>query len=229
MSIRSSLQRSKDDNLAYSKKSYSSLNIRFEILDAKEYIDQDPTENMRKRLYDREFSVDNVQKIFKIYTSDSSNITVNQIRDFFDDIGFNTDVAISDVHNSDIMMVYNIGGFLMPFYSRLVNIFFKNNKYKNFLLSKFGPGKRRLHCRIYDGPDGNWYLTSHVDAANWLNFINPAEVVRSHLQKGTGDYTMGTKIMEEVFNIVSKRMEKKEKLFVDIDKIYRKEKGKNAS
>lgn len=65
MSIRSSLQRSKDDNLSYSKKSYSGLNIKIEVVDAKEYIDQDPTENMRKRLYDREFSVNNVQKIFQ--------------------------------------------------------------------------------------------------------------------------------------------------------------------
>ncbi len=72
----------------------------------------------------REFSVDNVEKIFRISTSKGANITVNQIRDFFDDIGFNTDVAFSDVHNSDIMMVYNIGGFLLPFYSGLIYILF---------------------------------------------------------------------------------------------------------
>jgi hypothetical protein len=81
-----------------------------------EFIAQNPKEDSRGRLFRREFKVDKVGKVFKISPRDRDIITVNQIKDFFDDIGFNIDVLFSQVHGSDISMVYNIGGFLIPFY-----------------------------------------------------------------------------------------------------------------
>lgn len=226
MSIRSSIMRSHDDFARFESKSYKDIMFKVELLDAKKYIEEDPKDDTRKRIYEREFSIDNVEQIFKISSTNDKNITVNQIRDLFDDIGFNTDVTISDVHGSDIMLVYNIGGFLVPFYSSLTNLFFKKSKYKSFFLTKMSPGKQRLHCRIYDGSDGNWYLTAHVDAANWLNVINPYEVVRSHLQKGTGDYILGTIVMEKVFNILINRLKDRKRIFIDINSIYIEEKNK---
>lgn len=227
MSIRSSITRSQDDNLPLSRKSYRDIKLKVDIVDAKTLIDEDPKENMRTRLYDREFKVDRVKDIFKISSRDGQNITVNQIKDIFDDIGFNTDTTISDVFGSDIMMVYNIGGFLIPFWYQFVDLFFKKSQYRNFMLTKFSFGKKRLHCRIYEGPDGNWYITSHVDAANWLNFINPFEVVKSHLEKGTGDYTLGTQLLDLALKEVQVRMKRSQRIFVDIQHIYNEVKNGN--
>jgi hypothetical protein len=220
MSIRSSILRSKDDFKPLSSKSYYGLNICISTLNVENFIDEDREEDVRKRIYEREFDVDHVKKIFRITTEGSSSMTVNQIRDFFDDIGFNGDVSFSDVHGSDIMLAYNIGGFLIPFYKNIIDFLFKKSCYKNLLLTKLSPGKKRLHCRIYHGSKGEWYLTAHVDDANWLNFFQPFKLVKSHFTKGSGDYDTGTEIMERGFKSVLEKYGDNEILFTNLDKIY---------
>jgi hypothetical protein len=221
MSIRSSIMRSKDDLMTVEKKSYVGIKLRVEKVKTEKYIGQNPSEDTRKRLYDREFSIDNAEYIFRISSKNGKNITVNQIRDLFDDIGFNTDVSFSEVHNSDIMMIYNLGGFLLPFYPKIINALFRRSPYRALFLTKLSPGKKRLHCRLYDTPEGYWYMTAHIDNANWMNMINPYIAVKSHLQDGTGDYRLGVMIMEKVFGKLIEKLEKGNTLFIDINKIYK--------
>ena len=140
MSIRSSIERSKDDHLPLSKKSYADINFSINSVDASEFISQNPKEDSRGRLYRREFKIDKVEEVFKISARDKDVITVNQIRDFFDDIGFNVDPRMSAAHSSDISICYSLGGFLFPFYGRIVRKIFHRSKFRNTSkISRNGP------------------------------------------------------------------------------------------
>lgn len=224
MSVRSSILRSKDDNKSFSTKSYSNITLGYEVLDAKKFIEEKDNE-MRRRLYNREYTVDHVERIIKLFNKGEGIITVNQIRDIFDDVGFNVDTSFSEYHNGDILMVYNIGGYLIPGWKHIVKLLYgKNPELKNLYLTKLSPGIKRFHSRIYQNDDGCWYITSHVDEANWMNFLNPYLLFKSHFMKGTGNYKLGTKIMEKVMVELEESFNKKENLFIDIQKIYQESK-----
>ncbi len=225
MSVRSSILRSVNDYGDFSTKTYSNISLDYEILDAKKFIEEKDNE-MRKRLYDREYTVDKVERIIKLYNKRPEFITVNQIRDIFDDVGFNVDTSFSEYHNGDILMVFNIGGYLIPGWKYIAKLLAGKKKHLlNLYLTKLSPGIKRFHSRIYHNDDGCWYITSHVDASNWMNFLNPIQAFKSHLMKGTGDYKLGTEIMEKVMPLLKKSFEERSNtLFIDIQKIYQESK-----
>jgi hypothetical protein len=63
-------------------------------------------------------------------------------------------------------------------------------------------------------------MTCHVDDANWMNFMNPIQAYKSHVQKGTGNYRLGTEIMKIVMDEILKAFEREKKVFVDVQSIY---------
>jgi hypothetical protein len=221
MSIKSAIVRSKDDNTYFRNKSYSNLKVGYEILDAEKFVKSARTD-LTKRIFNMEYSIDHVTELIRIFNKGDELITVNQIRDLFDDVGFNTDVTFSETFGSDIMMVYNIGGYLIPGWKSLVKLLYGNGRrFKSLFLTKLAPGVKRLHCRLSENHDGSWYMTSHIDEANWMNFFNARQMVKSHLQKGTGNYADGILVMEEVMRQLCERFEMKRRLFIDVEKIYR--------
>ena len=226
MSVRSSILRSSDDNKRFSSKSYANLELGFEILEASKFIAEQNNE-MRKRLFSREFSVDKVVHIIKLFNKGDELITVNQIRDIFDDVGFNTDVSFSEYHNGDIIIVYNVGGYLIPGWEKLAKLLYgRKENLKHLFLTKLSPGRKRFHCRIYHNDDGCWYVTSHIDEANWMNIINPIQAIKSHFMKGTGDYILGTRIMIRVMDEVIEKFKNRSRLYVNVDEIYQEESSK---
>lgn len=222
MSIKSSIERVKDRDLPFEKKSYHDLKLSYEVLNAKEFLKNPESSDLKGRIYKIEYKVDKVIEILRFFSKEESKvINVFELRDFFSDVGFNVDVTMSETFKADIMMVYNIGGYVIPFWDKLISKIVKDDRdVKRMLISALSPGKKRLHCRIYHGSDGAWYITSHVDNANWLNILNPVGIFVSHGVRGTGDYHLGTEIMKEVLPKAIKLHQEQKPLFIDINKMY---------
>lgn len=222
MSIKSSIERVKDRDLPFEKKSYHDLKLSYEVLNAKEFLKNPESSDLKGRIYKIEYKVDKVIEILRFFSKEESKvINVFELRDFFSDVGFNVDVTMSETFKADIMMVYNIGGYVIPFWDKLISKIVKDDRdVKRMLISALSPGKKRLHCRIYHGSDGAWYITSHVDNANWLNILNPVGIFVSHGVRGTGDYNLGTEIMKEVLPKAIKLHQEQKPLFIDINKMY---------
>jgi len=177
---------------------------------------------MMQRLYEREYKVDKVEEIIKLDNIGKDLITINQIMDIFDNIGFNTNTTFSETFKSDFAISYNLGGYIFPFWKKIVNkIFSKNYKLRRILLHKLGPGRKRLHCRIYQDGDGSWYITSHIDEENWFNIFNIKQFTNSHFRDGTGNYIDGTKIMKIVMKDIDRKLAEKKTLYTDINQIYK--------
>ena len=222
MSIKTSFERLKDKRVPFNKKSYHDLKIGYEILNAKEFLKNPKSSDLKERIYTVEYSEDKVGEIIKIFNKEKGKvINVFELKDFFFDIGFNIDVTMSEVFRSDVTMVYNIGGYVIPFWDRLISRILKDKREtRRMFISALSPGKKRLHCRIYHGSDGAWYMTSHIDHANWLNILNPTQIFVSHMMRGTGDYVLGTGIMKVVISKAIELHKQKKNLFIDINDIY---------
>lgn len=223
MSIKSSLERVKERDIPFDKKSYHDIEIGYEVLSAKEFLKNPNSSDLKERIYKIEYSVDKVAQILKFFSKDKTKvINMFELRDFFADIGFNVDATMSETFKSDIIIVYNIGGYVIPFWDKLISKLFKKDRdVKRMLISALSPGKKRLHCRIYHGSDGAWYITCHVDHANWLNILNPVGIFVSHAVRGTGDFILGTEIMKIVLPIAINLHREKKNLYIDIGKIYK--------
>lgn len=222
MSIRSSFERVKVRSIHFEKKSYNDLNLGYEILDAEKFLKDPNGSDLKERIYKIEYTVDKVKEIIRLYNKKKSQvINIFEIRDFFFDVGFNVDVLMTEIFNSDITMVYNIGGYVLPFWEKIISkVFKKKPSYKRMFITALSPGKQRLHCRIYHGWDGAWYITSHVDHANWLNVLDVSGIFKSHLVRGTGDFELGTKVMKVVLDKVIELHENRKNLFININDIY---------
>lgn len=190
MSIRTTLARSKDDLEPIQNRSFASQIITTKDIEISS-IDRNSPSDAEKRMIKIEHTEQGAQNTLLI-TGYPDGLSVNQIRDLFDEIGFNSDVTMSEVHGSDISIVVNIGGYLLPFWKEITSLF--SNKWRKILLFKLAPGKKRLHGRLFHHSDNSWYLVTHVDEANWFNILTPKKLFRSHLQKGTGNYILGHKI-----------------------------------
>jgi hypothetical protein len=222
MSIGSAIARSKDDLKPYSNTSISTLNLNYEILDLKGFLKDWKGNDVKERIHRREYSVDKSKQVFRFYDPTGRSVTTNQIREFFDDIGFNVDVLMSEGFSSDVIMVYNIGGYLLlgwRWFSRLITRY--KPEWKLLMSFKLSPGVKRLHCRLYEYHDGSWLMTSHVDHANWMNVLNPFEMVRSHFVKGTGDYDLGTEIMKRALGKIIPLLKDRERFDLDLNEIYK--------
>lgn len=224
MSIRSSFERVKVRSIPFEKKSYKDLSLGLEILDAKKFLKNPTTSDLKERIYKIEYTVDKVKTIFRLYNrKESQVINVFELRDFFFDVGFNVDVLMTEIFNSDVTMVYNLGGYVLPFWEKFISIILKKKPaYKKMFITALSPGKQRLHCRIYHGWDGAWYITSHIDHANWLNILDISGIFKSHLVRGTGDFELGTKLMKVVLEKAIELHKDKKNPFIDINDIYEK-------
>ena len=124
--------------------------------------------------------------------------TTEQVKDMFDDMGFNVDVLLSAKRESDFSAVMNIGGYAIPMWVKAVRIisrFFPSRE--KMLLTKLAPGNDRLHVRVFENNDGTWLLIAHTDH-NWMS-LNLVTVLRSHVGSGAGDYITGTRMLYELF------------------------------
>jgi hypothetical protein len=224
MSFRSISSRIKNVGKWFNNTSYKDIKLVYKVVDLDKYISNTKTD-ARNRILEREYSVDKAKLAIQIYDRRDRAITVNQIRDIFDKLGFNVDATLGELFNADVMLVYNIGGYVVPFYKLIIKIVSKIfPKLEQTLISKMSPGLKRLHCRLYNEDDGSWYFLAHVDNANWLNILNPIELIKSHLVKGTGNYNEGMDLMIKTFEKFVPRFNKRQNFFVDIGEMYKKEK-----
>lgn len=220
MGIRSSIARSKDDLKPFRTKSYAELkDLRIEEIDVVELSKRKEKTDCIRRLLKNEYKQQHAMFCFRMYSS--SGITLNQLRDLFDDAGFNVDVAFSSVHDSDSSAVSNVDGYVFPFWKTFTK-FIKKHKAEYYLLltSKLSPGARRLHSRIFHENDNSWYIVTHLDDANWWNFLKPRLLLFSHFTKASGNYVIGHKIMRDVLTELKKDFDKKRRVSVDVESIY---------
>ena len=221
MGIFSAIRRSKDDLVIFKDKSYSDIDIGYEIVDLSKLLEKKKLSEAKKRMFSEEYKEEGAKLAIRIFDKNKKTITVNQIKDIFDDIGFEVDVMLSDIFQSDIVMAYNIGGFVIPFWRIIVTPIIKWKPYfKNLLLTKISPGKKRLHCRIFEDEDASWYVISHVDEVNTINIFHLIGLYRSHFIKGAGNYKEGQEIMERIFEEFLPLFKAKRNIFVDAENIY---------
>jgi hypothetical protein len=223
MSIKSAIEKSKDDNLKPSQKSYAGIDLTITIIKATDILRKKNKSDSEKRLSQAELKTEKINEVFKLENSKKAGITLWQLRDMFNDMGFNCDVLMSHHFYSDMTSVCNIKGYIIPFYENLVKfITRKNKKYQKLLLYKLAPGKSRLHVRMFDCGNGSWYVTSHVDEVNILNIFQPFKMLQSHSQTGQGDFILGTAILKEML-LALKESILNDKIFdLDINKLVEK-------
>ncbi len=174
--------------------SYLDLEPSFKVLDFKTINDLD--DNGLKRIYYNEFSTDHLKEVIQLYSKDKREITIRQLRDLFKDMGFHIGVVTGRSKDADLTISYNIN-YIIPFWKKFIDLLFKNKlDLKMMFTSKFGPGKRRLHGRIYHCNNGRWIITIHVDMSNIWDIFNPVSIYKSHLRDGTGNYELGMEIMK---------------------------------
>ncbi len=211
MSILTSIKRSKDDLKLPVTKSYGKCELSFEKINVGRLKEKKNKTNAEYRMFRHELSGrENIKKVILLRNKNKNypGLNIWQVRDLFDDMGFNTDVKLSSVFFSDLSAVINLGGYSVPLYSffekKLSNIF---PKFGKLLKRKLSPGKSRLHVRMFDNGDGTWYITSHLDIHNWIT-LNPIKIIRSHIKEGTGDYIFGTRAIEILLKKMIESIEK---------------------
>ncbi len=227
MSIKSAIKRSADDNDDFKSKSYAEVKgFKVERLDLDKLSEKQDLSDCERRILANEYNVQGCKVVYRIFSS--TGITLNQIREIFDDMGFNVDVDLSWVHYADITAVTNIGGFVMPFWRSIVALIIRYiPEYELMLLSKLSPGKKRVHLLIFHENDNSWYVTTHVDELNWWVIFRPFKMLKAHLSNGQGNYKLGDRIMRRVFDKLILNFKKEKLLVMDIDKIYKEESSKS--
>ncbi len=221
MSITTSIKRSWNDDLKFSKQCYSSITgFDYIRVDLAEYIKtQEITEGIA-RILGNEYKKQHSFYVYCVFANEI--ITLNQLREIFNDTGFNVDAFFSENHEEDLAMVANIGGFLLPFWKPISDFLFpKNRSRRNLFLNKLSPGEVRIHSRIFHDVDGTWYISTHIDHANWMNIFNPKSLIQSHFKEATGDYILGNEIMGSVLSKIKSSFEYKRSLNININKIYK--------
>lgn len=200
MGVVDTIIRSKDDGVKPDKRSYGGYGLEVRLVDIDTITGKKkllPTE-MRARKHE----LSGKEPIREVIVLDNSKkslgrFTTNQIKDMFDDMGFNVDTIISEAHFSDIEAVMNINGYSIPGWvkiARIITHFVPSHK--KLLLTKLAPGRDRLHIRIFENNDGSWIIAAHTDH-NWLS-LNLVKVKRAHVGYGAGDYVSGTRIMYDL-------------------------------
>ena len=217
--------RSKDDKVKPNKRSYGGYKLKIDLVNV------DTIKN-KKRLYYAEkqakkhelSGIEPIKDVIVLNNNkkDLGRFTTAQIKEMFDDMGFNVDTIVSGAHFSDIEAVMNIGGYSIPGWVKFARILTKYFPSRDkLLLTKLAPGKDRLHIRIFENNDGSWIIAAHTDH-NWLS-LNFRQVKKSHMGYGAGDYVSGTRIMYELLKEFAKCMDENRVLTVDkIEKITKK-------
>lgn len=229
MGILNTIIRSKDDLKKPKSKSYGDFNLKFDLIDIKDIRNKKNLSITEKRALMHELSgVEPIQKILLVKSGGESKIlTSPQMKEIFDDMGFNVDPIMSKDYGGDFSAVMNINGFLIPGWKwlthKIANLFPWLEK---LLITKLSPGRERLHIRAFHNNDGSWFITAHTDW-NWID-INLFRVFKAHGKAGAGDYHLGIVILFDLFKEFNKRIENNTVLQVkDIDKIVRRAYCKN--
>lgn len=223
MSIESAIRRSQDDTKRFVSKSYSNLKLAYEVVPIEMLFKKGRITEAEQRFLEIEHKEHHAPVLIRLYSTKKDIITLNQFRDIFDDLGFNVDVTFSEIFSSDVTMVYNIGGFVIPFWRQIVKFLTKIKPHlKQLWLTKLAPGKSRLHIRAFHTSDASWYISSHVDASNWMNIFNPISLIKSHFMKATGNYVLGNLIMIKAFEEFVRKFNRRQRFSVDLNEIYNK-------
>lgn len=169
-----------------------------------------PTE---KRALLHEFSGKEPIRDFVVLTNElksKGRLTTFQVKEMFNDMGFNVDPTFSGKHFADFEAVMNVGGYSVPGWVKLVRtISYLLPSYEKVLLRKLSPGRDRLHLRFFESNDGTWLIAGHTDY-NWLS-LNLPRVFKAHVRTGTnvgsGDYVTGTIMLTLLLKQFSKKVE----------------------
>jgi hypothetical protein len=220
MSYRSAFQRSLDDNLKPCKKSYSKCELEISLIKVEDIFKKAIKTDAEERMVKHEITKEKIQEVILLENAKAQGLTLWQIRDMFDDMGFNCDIFFQWERYSDLNAIYNIGGYITPFYKQLVDLLIgKKSKFYKFLLYKVSLGKGRFHLRFYDNGDGGWYIAAHIDEVNWMNIF----ASRKHHSKkgGEGDYETGTYVLHRMLQHLKKTIEKNEIFEMDANEIIK--------
>jgi len=216
MSYRSALQRSLDDNIKPAKKSYGKCRLKISLVDVENIIKKQRKTDAEERMVKHEITNEKVKEVILLENAKAQGLTLWQIRDMFDDLGFNCDIFFQWERYSDLNAIYNIGGFVLPFYKQLIDIFVgEKSKFYKFFMYKVSPGKTRFHLRFYDNGDGSWYIAAHIDNVNWMNVF----AARKHHSKrgGEGDYETGTNVLHRMLKEFNVTLGKNRIFGIDVD------------
>ncbi|KKR06105.1 MAG: hypothetical protein UT34_C0001G0145 [candidate division WS6 bacterium GW2011_GWF2_39_15] len=219
MSLRSCLSRFKEEKLPFSHQSYSTLKLgarEIVLSEIMHTIDNDTERRIRRR----EYIVDKAKYATVLYDKTGKSITTSIIRDLFHNIGFNTDTVFGEPHNADVTCTANIGGYIFPFWRSFIYLINKSSPTRILLTQRLGPGRKRLHVRLFNSDDGSWIVITHVDHSNWFNFLDPIQSVKSHFVKATGDYELGNKMLESIITQTLRNFDNQKHLHLDINQIY---------
>ncbi|KKU16197.1 MAG: hypothetical protein UX26_C0032G0006 [Parcubacteria group bacterium GW2011_GWC1_45_9] len=223
MSIFSSLVRSFDDTTSFSTKSYAGCQLQLSLVTPEEFLEKNGQLNTGQRLKKHELSgKEKVEQMIVVKNARKrlGNLTVWQIKDIFDDLGFNIGV-MGKSGSSDITAAMGLGGFSIPFWGLIPKFFgVFTSRFQKLMYLKLTPSKRRLHLRIFEMHDGSWVIVAHIDY-NWINFNIP-KVLLNHLGSGKGDYIGGTKLTLELLLKFKDKLESHRVVqFEDIEKIIK--------
>lgn len=218
MSIVSSIKHSKETLTKPNKKSYAGCDLSIKLEDVMVIQEKKRPFPSEKRALLHEFSGVEPVKEFIVLTNEKKSLgrlTTFQIKEIFDDMGFNIGPTFGGKHFSDFDAVMNIGGYSIPGwvrFARVVTKFFPSQE-KN-LLRKLSPGIDRLHIRLFESNDGSWIIVAHTDH-NWLS-LNLKRVYKAHVGYGAGDYVTGTIMLYLLLKRFAERI-KENKTFTEKD------------
>lgn len=223
MGYRSAFRRSLDDNLKPAEKSYGKCRLKITLVKVANILKKARKTDAEERMIKHEVTKEKITEVILLENAKAQGLTLWQIRDMFDDMGFNCDIFFQWEHFSDLNAIYNIGGYVIPFYGQLVNLFLdKKSKFYKFFMYKVSPGKGRFHLRFYDNGDGTWYIASHIDDVNWLNIFAARRASKLHSKKGgEGDYETGTFVLYKMLREFDKTLEKNTLFEIDVDELIR--------
>lgn len=196
-------------NLGYmlpNQRSYFGVEFDVKLISVKNFKKKESFTPTEKILLANELA--GVEPIEYLIQLDNKNkelgrITRQQLTEILNDVGFNVYPKLSGAHGTDFSAVMNVKGFVLPGWQKLPDIF--SPKLEKLLLTKFAPGKERLHIRVFENNDGKWLITAHTDY-NWIN-LNLYKVYKSHMTHGAGNYRTGTLLMTTLLNKFQKCIE----------------------
>jgi hypothetical protein len=217
MSIVSSIINSKDDLVKPEKKSYGGCDLDVRLEDVAVIKDKQYPFPSEIRALLHEFSGKEPVKEFVVLTNRSKmgRLTTFQIKEMFNDMGFNVGATFGGKHFSDFDAVMNIGGYNIPGwvkFARIISKLFPSQEMN--LLRNLSPGRDRLHVRFFENNDGSWLLVAHTEH-NWLS-LNLANVYKAHVGYGAGDYITGTIMLYLLLREFAKKI-KENKVFSEKD------------
>lgn len=194
MSIVSSIVSSEKDLDKPKNKSYAGCDLKIQLENVSSIREKKHLLPSEKRALFHEFSgIEPVEQFIVLTNANKSlgRLTTFQIKEMFNDMGFNVNPTFADRHFSDFDAVMNIGGYSIPGWvkaARSLSKIFPTQE-KN-LFRRLSPGSDRLHLRFFESNDGSWLIAAHTDH-NWLS-LNLKKVYKAHIGYGAGDYVTGT-------------------------------------